>query len=214
MALHNESIRKEVLELFLEQVCDIVNCTPYMTDSESIHLSPSSFLGFKKAPDLLWTREVKSSGKIGRALNSVLLKLKNWHLCNIKQRADQIQSSTAKFLIVKQSTKKSTHVPPCVEDIVCLSTNNNERHIGQILEIKRQTARVLCQDRVYSQPISFLSPLYTEQDEGKQLNPLVGIDNAPGMTLTDVFKNDELEDSELAHTQPDTTQTNGVAAPI
>ena len=139
---------------------------------------PSSFLGFKKAPDLLWTREVEGSGKIGRALNSVLLKLKNWHLCNMKQRADQIQSSTAKFLIVKQSTKKSTHVPPSVGDIVCLSTNNNERHIGQILEIKRQTARVLCQDRVYSQPISFLSPLYTEQDEGKQLKPLVGIDNA------------------------------------
>ena len=90
----------------------------------------------------------------------------------------------------------------------------NERHIGQILEIKRQTAKVLCQDRIYSQPISFLSPLYTEQDEGKQLNSLVGINNAPGMTLTDVFKNDELEDSELAHTQPDTTQTNGVAAPI
>ena len=112
MSLYNESIRKEVLELFLEQVCDIVNCTPYKTDAESIHLSPSCFLGFKKAPDLLWTREVKDSGKIGRALNSVLLKLKNWHLCNIKQRSDQIQSSTAKFLIVKQSTKKSSRVPP------------------------------------------------------------------------------------------------------
>ena len=84
MALHNESIRKEVLELFLEQVCDIVNCTPYMTDPESIHLSPSSFLGFKKAPDLLWTREVQDNGKIGKALNSVLIKLKNWHLSNIK----------------------------------------------------------------------------------------------------------------------------------
>ena len=95
MSLYNESIRKEVLELFLEQVCDIVNCTPYKTDAESIHLSPSCFLGFKKAPDLLWTREVKDNGKIGRALNSVLIKLKNWHLCNIKKRSDQIQSSTS-----------------------------------------------------------------------------------------------------------------------
>ena len=62
--------------------------------------------------------------------------------------------------------------------------------------------------------ISFLSPLYTEQDEGKQLNPLVGIDNAPGMTLADVFKNDEHEDSELAHTESNTIQANRVAAPI
>ena len=48
MSLHNESIRKEVLELFLEQGCDIINSTPYKTDAESIHLSPSCFLGFKK----------------------------------------------------------------------------------------------------------------------------------------------------------------------
>ena len=144
MSLHNESIRKEVLELFLEQVCDIINSTPYKTDAESIHISPSCFLGFKKAPDLLWTREVQDNGKIGKALNSVLIKLKNWHLSNIKQRSEQIHSSTAKFLILKQSTRKSSQILPCVGDIVCLSTNNNERHIGQIIEIRRQTAKVLC----------------------------------------------------------------------
>ena len=115
---------------------------------------------------------------------------------------------------MKQSTKKSTHVPPSVGDIVCLSTNNNERHIGQILEIKRQTARVLCQDRVYSQPISFLSPLYTEQDEGKQLKPLVGIDNAPGTTLADVFDNNEHEGSEQANTDSDKVLANRVSVPI
>ena len=83
MSLHNESIRKEVLELFLEQVCDIINSTPYKTDVESIHLLPSCFIGFKKAPDLLWTRELQNTGEIGKALNSVLNKLKNWHLSNL-----------------------------------------------------------------------------------------------------------------------------------
>ena len=76
------------------------------------------------------------------------------------------------------------------------------------MEIKHQTAKVLCQDRVYSQPISFLSP------EGKELNSLVGIDDAPGMALTDAFKNEEAENSDLTHTQPNIAQTNGDSAPI
>ena len=117
-------------------------------------------------------------------------------------------------MIVKQSTKKSSQVPPCVGDIVCLSTNSIERHIGQILEIKRQTAKVLCQDRVYSQPISFLSPLYTEQDEGKKLSSLVGTDNASGMALTDAFKNNGAGNSNLTHILSKDAQTNKDLTPL
>ena len=67
---------------------------------------------------------------------------------------------------------------------------------------------------MYSQPISFLSPLYTEQDEGKQLNPLVGIDNAPGTTLANVFNNDEHEGSGQAYTNSDKILAHRVSAPI
>ena len=76
------------------------------------------------------------------------------------------------------------------------------------MEIKHQTAKVLCQDRIYSQPISFLSPLYTEQDEGKTLSSLVGTDDTPGMALTDVFKNDGAGNLNLTHTQSKDAQTN------
>ena len=115
---------------------------------------------------------------------------------------------------MKQSTRKSSQILPCVGDIVCLSTTNNERHIGQIIEIRRQTAKVLCQDRVYSQPISFLSPLYTEQDEGKSLNSLIGTDDTPGMALTDAFGNDGAGNLNWTHTQSQDAQTNKDLTPL
>ena len=67
---------------------------------------------------------------------------------------------------------------------------------------------------MYSQPICFLSPLYTEQDEGKQLKPLVGIENAPGTTLADVFDNDENKDSKQAETDKDKVLANRVSVPF
>ena len=57
----------------------------------------------------------------------------------------------------------------------------------------------MCQDRVYVQPISFLSPLYTEDDKRKSVDPLVGTDDMPGLALTDEFKDEVIKNSNLAH---------------
>ena len=193
MALHNETIRRELVELFLEQTCNIINAIPYCTDPESIHLSPSCFLGFKNAPDILWTREIEGQGKIGKAMGEILSKLKNWHLSNLKRRDEQIRASTSKFLVVRQSPNKSSHIPPNVGDIVSLYTTENQRHLGQIVSISRQSAKVLCQDKIYSQPLSFLTPLFTEIDQEGKCPPLNPTDSSPGLGLDDEFDDMPLE---------------------
>ena len=165
MELGKSGLRKEIVELFLIQTCDIINATPYSYSPESINLSPASFLGFRRAPEILWMKEVEENSQTGKSMSDILDKLKDWHLSNVEKRKAQINASNAKFLVVKETTNKSSHIKPTIGDIVVINTTKDSRNIGQIIAIERQTARVLCQDRIFRQPISYLTPLYTEEDK-------------------------------------------------
>ena len=124
MDLGVPNMRREIVDLYLIQVEDIVNSTPYSTSAESIHLCPGSFLGFRKSPEVLWMRELEDSNKVGKAMAKVLEKLKTWHLSNIAQRKNQIDAPTSKLLIVKESTNRTSYLPPAKGDIVVINTSN------------------------------------------------------------------------------------------
>ena len=158
-------LRKEIVELFCLQTMDIINGTPYSSSYNSIHLCPADFLGYSRSPELIWMREVETNSAVGRALSDILEDLKSWHLTNLANRDAQISASTAKLLVVKQPGNKHSRVPPAVGDIVILNTNRDDKHLGQIVGISRQTAKVLSQDQFFYQPLSYLTPLYTEEDE-------------------------------------------------
>ena len=53
--------------------------------------------------------------------------------------------------------------------------------------ICRQSAKILCQDKIYTQPLSFLTPLYTEVDKDGKCPPLTPTDSAPGLGLDSEF---------------------------
>ena len=162
--LGKAGLRKEIVELFLIQTCDIINATPYSCAPESINLCPASFLGFRRAPEILWMKAVEEDSQIGKSMAEILEKLKDWHLSNIHQRKAQITASNAKFLVVRETTNKSSNIKPNVGDIVVINTTKDTRNIGQIVAIERSTAKILSQDKIYRQPISYLTPLYTETD--------------------------------------------------
>ena len=66
--------------------------------------------------------------------------------------------------MVRETTNKSSNIKPNVGDIVVINTTKDTRNIGQIVAIERPTAKILSQDKIYRQPISYLTPLYTETD--------------------------------------------------
>ena len=115
-------------------------------------------------------KAVEDNSQTGKSMSDILERLKDWHLSNVHQRKAQITASNAKFLVVKETTNKSSHIKPTVGDIVVINTTKDSRNIGQIIAIERQTAKVLCQDRIFRQPISYLTPLYTETDKDQDMN--------------------------------------------
>ena len=98
------------------------------------------------------------------------------------------------------------HTTKC-GDIVSLYTTESQRHIGQIVEINRQSAKILCQDKIYTQPLSFLSPLYTEMDKENKCSPLVPTDSAPGLGLDSEFE--DMTDNEIDMVKPTSNPLGG-----
>ena len=70
-------------------------------------------------------RELEDSNKVGKAMAEVLEKLKTWHLSNITKQKNQIDTSTRKLLIVKESTNKTLYLPPGKGDIVVINTSKD-----------------------------------------------------------------------------------------
>ena len=135
-------------------------------------------------------KEVEEDSQIGKSMAEILEKLQDWHFSNINQRKAQISASNAKFLIVRETTNKSSNIKPNVGDIVVLNTTKDTQNIGQIVALERSTAKILSQDKIYRQPISYLTPLYTETDD-EQDKKVEGRDTGSSNCTDTLSENEE-----------------------